>query len=143
MAAGALEMDTGNLSPGDVGGVFAGLVGLLVAIGKGFAWLANWKNTRENTRAARLRAWEAALDKRDREMRVELEQHVHAVEKKLSAVTMVMFEMLGELQRLDPVNPVLARARVVLNQTYPVDPDIPEEMRTLIRRVEVEIEKKP
>lgn len=129
-------MDHGGVSAGEVGGVFAGIVAGLAAIGKGIAWMLNWKDARENSRAARLHAWEQSLDRREKEHREETEARLGAVESKLSAVSMALFEAIGELQRLDPFSPILASARLVLQQAYPVDPDMPAEIKALIRRVD-------
>lgn len=128
-------MDSG-VSPNEAGGVFAGIVAALFALGKGLAWLLNWKDARDKSEAARLKAWQASLDRREKEQRAEAESRMAAFEDKLSAVSLVSFEMLGELQRLDPASPVLAHAREVLRAVFPVDPEPPEWLRSLVRRLD-------
>lgn len=125
-----------NFDAGDVGGIIGAIVSLLVAIGGGIAWLLNWKGAREKSQAARLKAWEQSLDRREKEQRQETEDRLRTFEDKLSAVSLVSFEMLGELQRLDPASPVLARAREVLRSVFPVDPDPPDWLRSLVHRLD-------
>jgi hypothetical protein len=129
-------MPMDNFDAGQAGGIFAGVIAALVAIGKGVGWLINWKGARERSEAARLRAWEQSLDRREQKQRMETEHRLAAFEDKLSAVSLVSFEMLGELQRLDPASPTLVRAREVLRKVFPVDPDSPEVLRTLVRRLD-------
>lgn len=132
-------MDSG-VSAGEVGGVFAGLVALLAALGKAGQWLINWKDARENSRAARLAAWEASLDRREQEHREQTVRELHAVNKKLSAVAGALFEALAELQRIEPANPMLVRAKLILREVYPVSPEMPDEMKAFVRRPEFDRE---
>ena len=127
-------MDSGQF--GEAGGIFAGFTAALYALGKGIGWLLNYKGERDNQRSARLKAWEQSLDKRDREHREETDGRLRAMESKVSALSMALFEALGELQRLDPASPVLARASMVMKAEFPVEPDIPEEMKALLRRLD-------
>lgn len=128
-----------NLSAGEVGGVLAGAIAVLAALGKGLQWLFNWQGAREDSERARLQKWEEALDRRDKEQREQTDKRLHAMEKKVGVMSMALFEAIGELQRLDPASGVLVRARSVLQELYPADPKIPEEIKALVRRVDGDI----
>ena len=128
-------MDSG-VSPGEAGGVIAGAIAILAALGKGMAWLLNWQGARADARAARLKVWEESLDRREREHREKTEGRLKAMESKVSAVSAALFEAIGELQRLDPASPVLAKARQVLQAEFPVDPELSDEMKALLRRLD-------
>lgn len=126
-----------ELSVGEAGGIFAGAVAGLAALGKGLAWLLNWQNARSENREARLRQWEESLARREKDHREETEARLVAVEGKLTAVSAALFEAIGELQRLDPASPVLAHARLILQHAYPIQPDTPAEMKALLRRIDL------
>lgn len=136
-------MDTGGVSPGEIGGVFAGIVALLATFGKGFAWLVNLKGARENSRAARLAAWEKSLDRREEEQRAEqararaeAEERMHTMERRMRLLSAALFEMVAEVQRLDPDSAALAKARGALIAAYPVEPELPEDMAWLAERAQ-------
>jgi uncharacterized protein HemX len=59
-------------SAGEVGGVFAGAVALIVALGHGIRWWLGWTDRRAATRSAKLDAWQNQLD--ERETRIEAQQ---------------------------------------------------------------------
>jgi hypothetical protein len=48
-------------SAGEIGGIFAGMVGLLVALGHAVKWWLGWTDRRAATRAAKLEAWHREL----------------------------------------------------------------------------------
>lgn len=131
-------MDNGGVSVGEAGGVLAGVIALLAAMGKSFKELINWKDAREKSRAAELKAWEDSLARREKENRERTEDRLEAVESKLSLVTGALFDALGELHRLDPASPVLARAKQALQQAYPLDVDTPPDIQALVRRIDRE-----
>jgi hypothetical protein len=49
---------------GEAGGIFAGVVALLVAVGHGVRWWIGWTDRRAATRAAKLDAWQHELQAR-------------------------------------------------------------------------------
>lgn len=128
-------MDNG-VSAGEVGGIFAGIIALLASIGTAIRWLFNWRDARDRSQAARLKAWEESLDRREKEHRESTEQRLHAMERKLSAVTAALFETIAELQLLDAASPALAKAKIVLRQAYPLDVETPSDMQALIDRLD-------
>lgn len=140
MKQGTLTMDNG-VSPGEVGGVFAGVVALGAALGKAAKWLLNWQEAREKSNAARLRAWEKSLDRREREQRAETERRFHAMEEKVGMMASALFEAIAELQVLDPRSVALARAKIVLRKAFPVDEETPGNIEALVGRLDQQGEK--
>jgi hypothetical protein len=136
-----------SITPGEAGGVFAGLVALLALLGQGAKWLLNWKDVRENTRAARLRAWEQSLDKREKDQReeaVERERKYHdktdkrlvAMENKAALMFALNLQLVAELERLDAGSPVLVRVRLAIKEALKIDPELPDWFRTMVQQVE-------
>lgn len=125
-----------DFSPGEAGGVFAGLVAALAVLGKGLAWLLNWNETRAQGREARLKAWEESLAEREKKHHEEVEHRLATTDQRLQLVTAVLFEMVGEMQLLDPGSAVVAKARVILQQAYPLDFETPADLQTLVRRID-------
>lgn len=134
MTTWAANMD--NLSAGEAGGIFAGLIALLASIGAGVRWMIGWRDSRQDLREAKLNQWEESLARREKEQREAIEERLKVVEDKLSIVSMALFETVAELQVLDPANPSLAKARIVLSEAYPVDFEAPEWMKTLLGRID-------
>lgn len=59
-------------SAGEIGGVFAGVIALLVAIGHGIRWLMGWEERRDATRKAKLDAWQHELAAREAKVDAEI-----------------------------------------------------------------------
>jgi uncharacterized protein HemX len=137
-----MAVETGA-SAGEVGGMVAGAIAILAALGKAAAWALNWKDARARTRAAKLQAWHEELrareeqqDKRDRDyqQRIETQLRRLAVENR---VLRRAFELVAEpLRRLEPDNPNLARAQLMLDRAFPLDPALPEDLATLTAMID-------
>lgn len=132
-----------SMSPGEVGGIFSGIVALIIAIGQGTKWLINWRGAREKTEAARLRAWEKSLDQRERDHAAYIERQLHAMEQKftrmehkVSRLASALFETIAELQVLDPASSALAKAKLVLRGAFPPDHDTPDDIKSMVRRLD-------
>lgn len=128
---------------GEAGGIFAGSVALLYAIGKGMAWLLNWKDARVQSRAAKLQAWHDELakkekeqDERDRQYR----QHIETQLRRLALENRVLrraFELVAEpLRRIEPDNPKLVQAQNMLDRAFPLDPGLPIDMGALLSMID-------
>lgn len=153
-AVGALRMENG-ITPGEASGLFAGVVAFVYSLGKGLAWLLDWQGARTDKREASLRSAEEALWKREHEYQQQLEARLSAMEAKLadvkkahaedlgklSRVTEALFECWAELHRYAPASPILVQARVALRDAFPVEPEMPEEIRALLRRIDSEGDK--
>lgn len=122
-------------SVGEVGGVFAGIVALLYAIGKGIAWLLNWNDARASTRTAKLDAWEVKLDKRETEFEAKTDARMTTMEHEMTAMgrenraLRTAFQRVAvRLQFFSPNDPALADAERILAQAIPLEPFTPPDM---------------
>ena len=121
MKNGAIGMD--NWSAGDWSGAFAGLVAVLIALGKGLAWLVDWNRAGLTARDTRLQRWEESLVAREKAYREEIESQLEAtrtelnrVEGRLSAMTAVLAEVTAELRHHVSDSPALTRAIAALER---------------------------
>lgn len=135
------------MDSGDAGGVFAGVVAGLYAIGKGLAWLLNWQNARGEDRSKRLKVWEESLDRRERDLRLsmeaelgELRDEVEAQGRDLADQTainqltrMALVEVTTELERRAADSLALQRAKALLHRTEPNALLLPSDIATLAR----------
>jgi hypothetical protein len=127
-------------SPGEIGGMMAGALALLGAVGAGIRWLAHWISGREETRASRNSRWEADLAARERAIEDKLsaslarcEEHCAAVEAKFDNMRMAMLLVIPELLRVAPYSPALKQARDLLGDSLPIAIDLPERCDTKVR----------
>jgi len=131
--------DINGPAPGELGGMLAGALALLGAIGAGLKWAAGWMAGREAIRADRLAQWEADLDARERAMESKLsdslarcEEHCAAVEAKFDRMRLAILLVIPELQRVAPYSPALKQARDLLRDAFPIPLDLPGDMAGLI-----------
>ena len=131
-----------HLSAGEVGGVFAGFVALIAALGKGLAWLLDWDSKRTLAKEHRLRSWEISLDEREKEYReaietkmADLEGEVLRLRTQQGALSFSLLEIAVAHRDKDPDSPALARAATMLRQAFPpefgFDPAIAELIHAL------------
>ena len=78
---------------GEAGGIIAGAVAVLYALGKGTAWLLNWKDARAQSRAAKLQLWHDELAKREKEQEKEEQKDI---EKSYVTTSKVLLNQLSE-----------------------------------------------
>lgn len=123
---GGTTMTTGGIPPegfsaGEIGGVFAGIVAGLAALGKGAAWLLNWNEARTSSKQARLEKWEASLAERERAYREEIEERLKHSEERIQSMaaeivtlrsnqitlTAGVVDLATDLDRHAPTSPVL------------------------------------
>lgn len=128
---------------GEATGIIAGSLGVFYAIGKGAAWLINWRDARAQSRAAKLQAWhselearEAKQDERDRKY----QQHIETQLRRQAVEIRVLrraFELVAEpLRRLEPDNPNLTMAQTMLDRAFPLDPALPEDLGILLAMID-------
>jgi len=130
-------------SAGEIGGIFAGIVATLATIGGGIRWIVGWKERGEETRAAKLAAWEKRLEERDDAYQAGIENKLNAltkwasaVHRELSALRAAYPPVASALRRVDKDNPALALADKLLGTAYPLDPTLPSELIDLLRQIE-------
>ncbi len=121
----------------------AGAIAILAALGKGVAWLLNWKDARAKTRAAKLQAWHEELQTREKqqdERDRQYQQHIETQLRRQAVEIRVLrraFELVAEpLRRVEPDNPNLARAQAMLDRAFPLDPALPEDLATLMAMID-------
>ena len=127
---------------GEVGGVFAGVVALLVALGHAIRWWLGWTDRRAATRAAKLDAWQKQLD--DREVRLDAQQQEHwrQVEAELEQSRRERTALLGgyqliatELRMIKPESDALRRADELIRSGFRLDPLLPADMTATVRNI--------
>lgn len=128
---------------GEAGGIIAGAVAVLYALGKGAGWLLNWKDARAQSRAAKLQLWHDELAKREKEQDdrdLQYRQHIETQLRRLALENRVLrraFELVAEpLRRLEPDNPKLAQAQNMLDRAFPLDPGLPIDMGILVSMID-------
>ncbi len=139
--AGSQPMD--NWNAGEIGGVFAGFVAALAALGKGVAWLLGRDDRRAELRDKKLQAWEDSLARREVEQRAQtetrlvvLERQVRRLQSRLGRVSGSLLEVTVELREVAPLNPALLRAEALLKSEFEADPDTPEDMLAAARKLD-------
>lgn len=137
-----------NLSAGEVGGIMAGALAVLAAMGKGLAWLLNWDGARKNDREARLAAWEQSLVNREKGYREEIEQRLDQVQhdlaeakqlaeelnRNVSTLVIAVGDLAAELEAHAPQALSLIRARKLL-ESLKLTPT-PVGLATLARKID-------
>lgn len=135
------------VSAGEVGGIFAGIVSLVIAIGGGIRWLVGWNDRRQDLREAKLNKWEESLQRREKAAREEAEareaeyhqitdRRLKSMEQKAALMFALNLQVVSELERLDAGSPVLVKVRLAIKEAFAADPDLPEWFGTLYRQFE-------
>lgn len=125
MAAASMPFDS---SPGEVGGIFAGVIALLYAIGRGVKWAFGWADRRLDKRTTELEAWHGRLAKREAEFEAAVNARLTVLERENRALRLSFQHVSAALHQVDPDNPALVMAARILAQTIPLDPDLPSDM---------------
>jgi hypothetical protein len=127
---------------GEVGGVFAGAVALVIALGHGLRWWLGWTDRRAATRSAKLDAWQHELQQREARFEIQQAEHWARVESELEIVKRQYSALLGgyqliaaALRIIDPENDALSRADNLLRSAFLVDPVMPTEMATKLQHI--------
>lgn len=135
--------DGPNISPGEVGGIFAGAVAMLVALGGGIKWLMSWRADRRDSFHAKLIAWEARLLDREKQLDVERDEHFARIETRLKrmeeeqAVLLKAYHLVaGGLRTLDSGNAALRMADDLLRAAFPIDPVTPPDMSATVAKLD-------
>jgi uncharacterized protein HemX len=129
-------------SVGEVGGVFAGAVALLVALGHGMRWWLGWTDRRAATRSAKLDAWQNQLDQREKRIEAQQVEHWTRVERELELLRREHAALLGGYQLVtaalrvaDPDNDALRRADELLRSAFLLEPVLPGDMASIAQRI--------
>ena len=126
--------DTGGVSAGEVGGIIAGAIAILAALGKGAAWLLNWKDARANSRSAKLQAWHDELTAREVKLDAEIASRLSRIEEAHASLVKNHFDVLIRFERqrnayrvlaaeviaVAPHSAALIQAQMILEEPMPV-----------------------
>ena len=126
-------MSDPGVSAGEVGGIFAGSIALLAAIGQGIKWLLNFRERQADSRSAKLQAWHEELQAREKRIEEKQEKYQAEIEQRLATLMRqnmalrMAFEMVAaplraikpdskELIHLETIRAVLNDAMVRVRQ---------------------------
>lgn len=137
-----------GLSAGEIGGIFAGLVALLAALGKAAAWLLNWNDARVNSRSAKLQRWHEELTERETRIDAQVNARLNTLEtsyERLNDAHSVVLQRLdrsrmayrviaAELIEIAPHSAALVQAQMILTEPFPTDALVGGE--DLVRRID-------
>lgn len=124
-----------QLSTGETAGILGGIATALGGVWAFVKYLIGRRDSQADLREKKLIVWEEKLQQRDAAYHAQVEHRLEATEKKLGAVSAALFATIAEVQIFDPGSPALARARVILQQAYPVAGDMPEDIAVLVHRL--------
>src|SRR5689334_713253 len=125
----ALARSMHDPSAGEIGGIFAGIVAVLVALGHGIKWALGWSDARSNTRSAKLDAWELRLRQREDDFEQKIESRMAILERENRAYRLALSHVIPALSQLDPNNPGLHLAEQALREAFPLSFRVPGDMR--------------
>lgn len=135
--------DTGGTSPGELGGLVAGVLAVAASLGTAIKWVMGWRAGREETRAARNAKWESELDARERAMEERLSGHLESCENrcadlqaKFDKMSLAILLVLPELARISPFSAALRHARDLLKDTIPALATLPPDMADVVTAID-------
>lgn len=140
---------------GEAGGIFAGIVALLVAIGNGLRWWFGFTDRRAATRAQKLDAWQRELAEREArfderiegrlaelELRDEIREAEMTVLRAQGTAMRTAFQLVaGALHVAVPGHPALEQANEILKTSWPPDPNTPDDLTALVLKAKRSDEK--
>ncbi|RDV06442.1 hypothetical protein DXH95_03170 [Sphingorhabdus pulchriflava] len=119
-------MNEGGVSPGEAGGLFAGILATATLVGAGIKWLWGEGKATALTRRQKLDTWHAELKEREAKIEADeaafharIEQRLNVLERE-SRVLGRAFELVAAALRVkDPKNQALAEAERLLIEAFP------------------------
>ncbi len=138
-----------SFDPAMGGGWVAVIFAAIIAFGGGVKWFVTWRDGLAKTRSAKLDLWQKELDLREERMDAEREADRAATKARLASLENAYNRMHREhtalwagsqllanaLRTIDSDNSALALFDKILNQSYKIDVEVPEEMAGLIERI--------
>jgi len=133
---------SGNITPGEVGGYLGGALAICMALGKGIAWAINWRDTRAQTRTAKLDAWQNELKEREKLLADKVDQRMDELEHQVGALTvavdkwrMAFHLVAAELLQRHPQSAALMQAQSILAEAFPVVLTVPADMEETLGKI--------
>jgi uncharacterized protein HemX len=124
------------------GGIFAGIVALLAAIGGGIKCSVHWTERREDSRSKKLQAWHDELERREQRLEAERENEIHEIKTelgKMRAENRALFHschlVTQALAKIDPGNRALRDASMILTAAFGLDGSLPADMLEILGRI--------
>lgn len=125
------------------GGKLAGVLAILVALGRGIAYLLNWQGARDERRAAKMREWETSLERREQEYRERIEADLRALHHDVATLRGTVARVCNagaglalELHARAPDNEALVRWQRVLQDAFPTEPVLPADVSDLVVKLQ-------
>lgn len=107
-----------------IAGIVGGAVTLCGAIGGAIRWLINRRDNREDAHVKKIEA------------RIEaLESETRVLESETRRLWLVIGYVVPALHAADPLSPALKAAQQILGNRFPLDPNIPGDMQSLLDRM--------
>lgn len=135
-----------GLTPGEAGGMFAGILALLALVGRGIAWIVGWSDARAISRSAKLDQWHKELVERDRELDARDDRRLAALEGQVAELTRAVdkwrtaFHLVSaELLQKNPKSVALMQAQKILAEAFPLHLDdmaVPADMGAQLDRLD-------
>lgn len=133
----------GNVSLGEAGGVFAGVIAVLATLGHGIKWLLGFTSQQQSNRQAKLDQWhaelaarEAKIDAEEDAYRLRIEGRLADVEDKQGKLLAICHELASGLRTLNPQSPALLNYDKMLRTAFRVDPATPPDMIAALHEIE-------
>lgn len=119
-------MNEGGVSPGEAGGLFAGIVATATLVGAGIKWIWGEAKATGLTRRQKLDAWHEELKEREAKIKADETEYHERIEQRLavlereSRILGRAFELVAAALRVkDPKNQALAEAERLLTEAFP------------------------
>lgn len=107
----------------------AAVVPTFSALAVGFWRVITW-------RERRLRTWEESLDKAAARMRQEMAAEVQGLRREVIDLRGAMFDVVVELETLNPQSLALRRAKRLLTGAFHIDPEVPADMAAMAAKLD-------
>lgn len=136
-------MIPGGHSAGEAGGILAGAIALLIAVGHGIRWILGFRERRNDSLYAKNLKWEERLAEREAGIERDQLAHFSRIEARLTRTELQVEAALGayhllagEMRRNDPGNAVLKMAEELLKEAFRLDPVTPVDMKAQLGKLD-------
>lgn len=132
-----------EVSPGEIGGIFAGAVALAATFGHGIKWLLGFTSAQQASRQLKLQQWhdelaakEAQLDAEADAYKTKIENRLAGLEEAQGVILSVCHALAAGLRTIDPANPALGIYDQMLRKAFRVDPTTPAAMIATLNEID-------
>ncbi|MEA3053568.1 MAG: hypothetical protein QOG72_2471 [Sphingomonadales bacterium] len=128
-------VSNGNISAGEIGGIFAGAIALLATLGHGIKWLLGFTSAQQTGRQLKLDQWHRELTDRENKIeaeevayRVRIEGRLIELEGEQGKLLAICHQLAAAVRTLDPGSSALRPYDEMLRSAFRIDPSLPPEM---------------